>query len=512
MKSEFLIVAEKVMLTEGRPLSARDLVELGRKRKLFSDAISGKTPHQTMKSKLSVHIRRFGKQSLFVRTEPGKFYLRHLLEGNRRPFEAKPITPPKSTEFVLVYKAKELDKITNWQGVKKPWKKISCSIFSKLSPHYCHRFDVEVDDRYTQIVTYVLVTRGDSILAYRRGTYSHTDEYLRGSYCVGFGGHVTQVDRDLFNLDTMGILECASRELMEELQLPSPDIKRLRDQNGLDVIGIINDDSTDVGRRHLAFVMKYAVSTDSYWEYPQRGEKSITQLRWISAKDSERLSFWDFEYWSQLCLREFAPKLVRARSAFRLIRRTPLKPPHVLCVIGPVGSGKTIATDILKSDFGYKEVNSGRVLAGILRIPPVPKTSRLDFQHRAWEFISKSTGPEKLGTELARIVNAMDSDRIVLDGIRQEATLECLKTMCYNLKIGIVFVQTPADLAFNFFFERTAKGATMSEFLTTREAAVEQEIESFIAKADVVLYNWQGTSQYQETIRAMMEELGVSRV
>lgn len=512
MKSEFLIVAKKVIQTEGRPLSPRELVKLGLDRQLFSDEISGKTPHQTMKSKLSVHIRRFGAQSPFVRTEPGRFYLRHLLNGSNEPFEAKPITPPKSNESVLVYRADELDEITRWQGLKKPWKRISRSIFSKLSADYFPRFDVEENDEYTQIVTYVLVTRGDAILAFRRGTYNHTDKYLRGSYCVGFGGHVTEADLDLFNIKTMGILKCASRELMEELNLPPPDIERLRDHNGLNIIGIINDDSSDVGRRHLAFVMRYEVSPDRYWDSPERGEKSITQLRWISAKDTERMLLWNFEYWSQLCLREFAPKLVGGRPAYRLVRRTPLKPPHVLCVIGPVGSGKTIATDVLKCDFGYKEVNSGRVLARILKTPPVPKTSRLDFQNRAWKFISKASGPERFGREIARIVNAMDSDRIVLDGIRHKATLEYLKAMCCNRRIGIVYVQTPADLAFKFFIERIAQGATMSEFLNTREATVEQEVESFISKADAVLYNWTGTLQYQETIRAMMEELGVSRV
>ena len=493
-------------------MSPKELVDLGFERQLFSDAISGETPHQTMKSKLSVHIRRFGAQSPFVRTEPGKFYLRHLLKGNKDPFEAKPITPPKSTELVLVYKAKELDKITNWQGLKKPWKRISHSIFSKLSPHYFRRFDIEENNEYTQIVTYVMVTRGDAILTYRRGTYNHTDKYLRGSYCVGFGGHVTQADRDLFNIETMGILKCAARELIEEINLPPRDIERVRDYIGLNIIGIINDDSSDVGRRHLAFVMRYEVSHEGYWDRPERGEKSITQLRWISANDTESMLISNFEYWSQLCLREFAPRLVRARPAYRLVRRTPLKPPHVLCVIGPLGSGKTISTDVLKRDFGYKEVNSGRVLARILRIPPVPEASRTDFQNRSWKFISKASGPEKFGRELARIVNATDSDRIVLDGLRQKATLECLKAMCSNRKIGIVFVQTPADLAFKFFVERIAKGATMSDFLTAREALVEQEVESFMSNADAVLYNWTGTLQYQETIRAMMEELGVSRV
>ena len=511
MKSEFLIVAKKLMETERRPLSPRQLVDLGLDRQLFSDKIAGKTPHQTMKAKLSVHICRFGERSPFVRTAPGRFYLRHLLNGSSEPFQAKPITPPKSTERVLVYRATELDRLTTWQGLKTSWKGISRAMFSRLSAHYYRRFDVEENNDYTQILTYVLVTRGDAILAYRRGTYNRTEQYLRGSFCVGFGGHVTEADLDLFNMETMGILECASRELMEELRLPQPDIERLRGHKGLQIIGIINDDSSDVGRRHLAFVMKYEVSPNRYWESPERGEKAITQLRWISARDTGQVSLWNFEYWSQLCLREFAPQLVRARPAYRLVRRTPLKPPHLLCVIGPVGSGKTIAAEVLKDDFGYQKVNSGDVLASILKIPPVPKTPRLDFQHRAWKFISKASGPKELARGIARIVNAMDSDRIIVDGLRQKTTLACLKTLCCDRRIGIVFVQTPADLAFKFFVERIAQGATMSEFLATRDAAVEQEVASFISEADAVLYNWTDTLQYRETIRAMIKQLGASR-
>ena len=510
MKSEFLIVARKLMETERRPLSPRKLVDLGLNRQLFSDKIAGKTPHQTMKAKLSVHIRRFGEESPFVRTAPGRFYLRHLLNGKSETFQAKPIIPPPSRERVLVYRANELDRLTTWQGLYTSWKEISRVMFSQLSAHYCSRLDVEENNDYTQILTYVLVTRGDAILAYRRGTYNRTEQYLRGAYCVGFGGHVIEADLNLFNAETKGVLECAARELMEELHLPMSDIERLHGQKGLKIIGIINDDSSDVGRRHLAFVMKYEVSPDSYWENPKRGEKAITQLRWVSASDTGQLPLWNFEYWSQLCLRAFAPQLVRARPAFRFVRRTPLKPPHILCVIGPVGSGKTIATEVLKRYFDYQEVNSGKVLAGILKIPPVPKTPRLDFQQQAWNFISKTSGPEELGREIARIVNAMDSDRIVVDGIRQRTTIEHLKTMCCDRRIGIVFVQTPPDLAFKFYSDRIAQGATMVDFLAARDAAVEQEVESLISKADAVFYNWTGTFQYRETIRSMMEQLGIS--
>jgi len=66
------------------------------------------------------------------------------------------------------------------------------------------------------ILTYVPVSRGDSILAYRRGTYNRVDKYLQDATCVGFGGHVVETDLDLFNVNTLGVFECAVRELTEE--------------------------------------------------------------------------------------------------------------------------------------------------------------------------------------------------------------------------------------------------------------------------------------------------------
>jgi predicted NUDIX family phosphoesterase/dephospho-CoA kinase len=512
MKSEFLIVAKRLMETERKPMSPRELVDLGQKQQLFSDNVAGKTPYQTMKSKLSVHIRRFGEASPFVRTAPGRFYLRALLNGGETPFDAKPIRPPKSREKVLAYRTFELDSISVWQGVQTTWKRIAKSIFTRLQHHYIHRFDVEQDNNFTQILTYVLVSRGDALLAYRRGTYNRVDKFLQGALCVGFGGHVVETDLDLFNVETMGIYECAARELMEELRLPPADVQRLRRHEGLDIVGIINDDSSDTGRRHLAFVMRYEVSQDPTWNQPERGEKAITQLRWISAREPGMVWLWNFEYWSQLCLREFAPRLVHIRPAYRLLRRSPLRPPHILLVIGPVGSGKTLATDVLKLEFGYEEINTGEVMARLLGIPPVPKTLRYKFQQKAWKFISKPLGPQRLAKRLLEIVRDHNEPRILIDGIRQRATLERLKSMAGDRRIGIIFVHTPADQAYSFYASRIAQGASMSDFLATRSAQVEGEVESLISSADAVLYNWTGRPQYRETIKALMAELGTSEV
>ncbi len=258
--------------------------------------------------------------------------------------------------------------------------------------------------------------------------------------------------------------------------------------------------------------MRYDVSPDPAWNEPERGEKAITQLRWISANDPGRVWLWNFEYWSQLCLREFAPRLVLVRPAYRLLRRLPLKAPHVLCVIGPVGSGKTLATEVLRNDFGYEEINTGQVVAELLGVPPVPCTPRPEFQRLAWDFISSSDGPERLAKRLLAIAREKNSPRILVDGLRQRATLESLKQAADGTRIGIVFVNTPADQAYTFYADRIEQGATMGEFLTVRSAPVEREVQGLIAMADAVLYNWTGRPQYRETIKALMAELGIPEV
>lgn len=490
-------------------MSASELVSLAQKRQLFSDNISGQTPSQTMKSKLSVHIRRFGKGSPFVRTQAGRFYLSSLLQDVDTAFVSKPLIPPQSRENVLVFRRDELDAITTWQGIRTKWKRASQRIFQTLKHHYLPRFEVEQDNAYTQIVTYVLVFRGNSVLAYRRGTYNRVDQYLRGAYCVGFGGHVSEGDLNLFTVGTLGIYECAARELNEELRLPETDRQRLKDGNGLSIIGIINDDSTDVGRRHLAFVMRYDVSSDPYWKNPERGEKGITQLQWVSEKSPKTVWLWNFEYWSQLCLRQFASGLTVARPAYRLIRRASMKPPHVLCILGPVGSGKTLATDVLKENFGYVEINTGMVMGELLGVPPVPKTPRAEFQSLAWTFISAPEGPTRLAKRLVDLVTNQDSPRILVDGIRQRATLEIFKKLCHPRKVGVIFVQTPPDLSYLFYTQRLAQGASISQFLAARGAPVEAEVEDLIEDADAVLYNWTGKLVYRKAIHTMMRDLGI---
>jgi predicted NUDIX family phosphoesterase len=507
MASEFLAVAKQVLQQFKRPMRPAEIVSEAIRLGLFSDRRAGRTPHQTMKSKLSVNVRKYGSSSDFVRTAPGLFFLRQLLSSDHEEYSARPIAKPHSTERVLAFENDWFPQHRRFQGITKSWKRLCKDLLRPEVCQYIPRLDAEQSALHKQVVTYIIVTRKGAVLTYRRGHYNRVEDFLRGSCCIGFGGHVIEDDRNLFTRD-MGVTEAAIRELGEELVLPAQDRQRLNNHEGLSLVGALNDDSSEVGRRHIALVFAYEVSNSIKWNKPERGEKSITQLRWLGS-DELPPPIWEFEYWSQLCLRNYLPQLVRAAPAFRIRRKRLFQEPHLLCVLGEVGSGKSETTRILCDAFDYKELNTGRILARLLNLPPVPQTPREVFQRRAWAFISSSDGHKALARAIAEQVRSGNHAHILVDGLRQRATLNALASEVSDRRCATLFVHTTPDLAFAFYSSRERKGITFPEFLSLRDAPVEREVKDMIGIADAVLYNWTGRHEYQRMVKSFMRALKV---
>ena len=297
----------------------KEIVDLALKRKLFSDRVAGKTPHQTMKSKLSVHVRRTGERSLFVRTKPGHFHLRQKADP-KAVYDAPPQRKPLALERVLVFPSSVLAGPKRFQGISKHWRRAYSSLLRSSICTYMDRMLAERNDDHKQVLTYIMLTRRRSVLAFKRGSFNRVEDFLRGSHCIGFGGHVSSADADLFTGSDMGMTQSAVRELFEELKLPQADQARLLSGRYLTPVGLLNDDSSPVGRRHFAFLFRYEVSDDPAWDRPERGEKSVTQLRWLNAR-SGTVPLWGFEYWSQLCLREYFPWVAHVVPDFRIVRQ-----------------------------------------------------------------------------------------------------------------------------------------------------------------------------------------------
>ena len=80
----------------------------------------------------------------------------------------------------------------------------------------------------------------------------------------------------------------------------------------------------DIGVRHMAVVLRYWVDDWATWKQVTKGEASINRLRWVDTK-ADAINLADFEYWSQLVMREFyrtAMKMVPGYK-FRESRHSP---------------------------------------------------------------------------------------------------------------------------------------------------------------------------------------------
>lgn len=145
------------------------------------------------------------------------------------------------------------------------------------------RGDMEEDVRYKQLIPYVIVedvSTGD-VLVYER-LQKAGETRLHGSLSIGVGGHANDIE----GTTDVGVLikENALRELQEELII------------GEDVtvhkVGLLNDDSDEVGEVHFGIIYVAKVSSKAVVEC---GEPDQLSIGWATRKelqDEDLLENW----------------------------------------------------------------------------------------------------------------------------------------------------------------------------------------------------------------------------
>ena len=451
--------------------------------------------------------------SAFVRTGRGRFFLRELLDEQQpddpdalKIYRAERRAPVPSSEMVLCIPKEAYERFLHYQGIGHTTPPNPLGVLSNSGLTYLPRSVAETNDGYKQVITYTVIQYQSKILTFRRGLYNRAAKFLRGAQCIGFGGHVNEQDRDLFSFDDLGIRQNGAREISEELMLPNgrPHVS----PDKLQYLGILNDDSSDVGIRHMAVVLRYWVDDWTQWKSVGRGEASMNKIKWLDTL-SETINLSEFEYWSQLVIRSFFKSSMEMVPSYKIRRKSNFRGSHILCVVGSIGSGKSATSNMLRQRFGYTGVNSGEVLARLMNMPAIPATPREVFQSAAEEFITKSDGPNQLGRALAIEASATQSDRVLIDGIRHPQTLEILKQHA-SLPVALLYVYTPPDVAFEMYRDREGHGEssiTFSEFVRLYTAPVESKIRYMIGEADTIIFNWLGLEAYERAVSTLMENL-----
>src|SRR3989344_6510988 len=172
----------------------------------------------------------------------------------RKVIMAKKVLASKHAEKVMVVLRSEVFSSGTWHGLKTENLNKYLKIIS-TKHRFLPRSRVEEDARWQQIIPYLIFENANKIFLMRRKA-NHTDSRLADKYSIGIGGHINKSDLKSTKSmkGTRGIMDWARREFEEEIDY--------RGKYKTEFLGLINDDSNDVGKVHLGLVIKIVGGKD----------------------------------------------------------------------------------------------------------------------------------------------------------------------------------------------------------------------------------------------------------
>jgi predicted NUDIX family phosphoesterase len=192
-------------------------------------------------------------------------------------------------ENVLVFPRSLFERLGVFQGFNPDVNHYLPTILDKKNNSFQPRAQAETNPDFKQIIPYVLITDGKSILHYVRGKKAG-EQRLVAKGSIGIGGHIDEEeDRSLFADGLQTFQDAVKREVCEELTIQGEFNAR--------PVGLINDDSTEVGRVHFGVVHILFCKP----EQVKKNEQVITQVEFISIEEL-KTKRGQMESWSQLCL------------------------------------------------------------------------------------------------------------------------------------------------------------------------------------------------------------------
>ena len=162
---------------------------------------------------------------------------------------------------------------------------LDASLYAQLTEQLCWaaRGPLEIDPSKKQLIPYIAVTRDERVWVMRR-TKKQSEARLHEKLSIGVGGHLEKLDTDTDDVVMAGAL----RELTEELDIST--------SSPLRYIGLLNDDSNEVGQVHLGVIFRLELGANT--EVSVR-EVDKMEGEWMTheqlAEHHDRL-----ETWSQL--------------------------------------------------------------------------------------------------------------------------------------------------------------------------------------------------------------------
>lgn len=195
-----------------------------------------------------------------------------------------------AVEHILVIPTELFHRLGHFQGFSTDIERYLTAVLDPAVASYRPRDEMERDPSFKQLIPYVIFRRRDpsgevSLFQYTRGK-GQGEKRLHAKRSIGVGGHISSDDASCPSPYEEGM----RRELAEEVVIDTPYTSSL--------VGLINDDLTEVGKVHLGVVHIFDC------ELPNVGPREDDICNAGFRPVSELLAELDgFETWSQICLK-----------------------------------------------------------------------------------------------------------------------------------------------------------------------------------------------------------------
>ena len=297
--SAYLDIAEKVIAQRRRPMGSHAILKDAYLLDLMPPNLYGETQHKTLQARLSEDILHLNDRSRFVRTEPGKFFLRSLLADEsipaafRNPITARRRKRELTLDPVLCVAKHGLQRLSS--GLDTYGLSVLSELLETGDLTYLPYEETRLE--HIPVWCFMLFTREEEVLSYRVGKYRSRSDETISKRTVGVTSLVTEYQQTLFNHQDLGILEAGVSALAIDLDFPLGS-DTLEAETSSDMTMISVGDGEDVE----AVLMTIEAGCPSWFE-PTSRRLSMNDMKWIPFRVPPN-HINDFDPWTQAVVRQ----------------------------------------------------------------------------------------------------------------------------------------------------------------------------------------------------------------
>ncbi len=191
-------------------------------------------------------------------------------------------------ERILVITRQLFDDLGSFQGFHTDVEQYLPSILNPQNNFFIDRGAAEEDPSHKQLIPYVLIRLNGKFVHYSRGK-AGGESRLHAKRSMGIGGHINPEDERGDHLGFETYMAGVEREIAEEVVINGSYTQK--------IIGLLNDDSNEVGKVHLGVVHLFDVTGTSVTS----NEDAIADLQLSELEEIKSSIHENLETWSQFC-------------------------------------------------------------------------------------------------------------------------------------------------------------------------------------------------------------------